>query len=522
LFSREVGSVPRKSQKMLNGPEERKKLDSPEELKKLRGPEGRKSLGEPEKRERLRSPEEKKRLAEPEKRKMLSASAREPLRGKRVTILGAGTSGVALAMMARRFGASVFVSDAASISVPALETLTASGVDFEQEGHTDRIFGSDVIVVGSGFPPSAPVLARLAGRGAAPVSELDFVMPFMRGRVIGVTGSNGKTTTTALLGRLINACGARCAAAGNIGLPMADAAGKEYDYVVLELSSFQLHWAKSVKLAGAIITNLAPDHIDWHGSYDNYVAAKAKAAAFANGGFQIVQKRDVETIGGAREGMTALSWGRRDEGGLVLSEEDGAAYLMGEKMFDFSEVSMTGAHNMENAAMAMTAVSLLGLDATAARNALKSFEPPPHRCKLFLERGGVRYIDDSKGTNIAASVAAMSSIKGPHIVILGGHGKGEDYSQLARPLAKFARMAVLIGEEAASMASALRENGYLNFREAGGMESAVRMAVMAARPGDSVLLSPACSSFDAYENYKERGDHFVSLVLRITGEGAAE
>jgi UDP-N-acetylmuramoylalanine--D-glutamate ligase len=188
------------------------------------------------------------------------------------------------------------------------------------------------------------------------------------------------------------------------------------------------------------------------------------------------------------------------------------------ELFRFDETKLMGAHNMENIAMAMAAVRLLGLDAHAAKASLESYEAPSHRCKLVLEKDGVRYIDDSKGTNIAASSAAMSSIEGPHIVILGGRGKGEDYARLIEPLRKYAKFALLIGEASKEMAEAFTKRGYVNFREAGNLESAVREASATAVPGDSVLLSPACASWDAYENYSERGNHFASLVSRFAGE----
>jgi UDP-N-acetylmuramoylalanine--D-glutamate ligase len=441
--------------------------------------------------------------------------------GMRIAVLGAGTSGISLALMARGLGADVFVSDCAKIAGALLARLDEAGVSYEQEGHTEKVLSRDMVVVGSGFPPHAPIIAKLGERGVSPVGEVDFVMPFIRSRVIGVTGSNGKTTTASMLTCLISAAGAKCRAAGNIGNPIAGFAGSDLDYIVLELSSFQLHWTKSASLAGAVVTNLASDHIDWHGSYENYTASKARILSFVgDGGFSIIQKRDRNTLGYSGGENYSLSWdGARETRAISLSAAEKNAVMDGGELFCFGETNLIGAHNMENTAMAMAAVKLLGLDTKPARASLASYEAPPHRCKLVLTtKNGVKYIDDSKGTNIAASSAAMSSIEGPHIVILGGRGKNEDYAGLIEPLRKFARYAVLIGEEADKIAAALERGGYKDFLKTGGMESAVEIASEMASPGDSVLLSPACTSWDAYKNYGERGEHFASLVMKYAGD----
>jgi UDP-N-acetylmuramoylalanine--D-glutamate ligase len=446
---------------------------------------------------------------------MSETAAQEP---RKVTVLGAGVSGVSLALLAKKLGMDVFVSDKGKISDTAREKFDAAGIRYEEGGHTEAAESADAAIAGSGFPPDAPALELLARNGVRLTGELDFALPRVKGRVIGVTGSNGKTTTTSLLAHLINAAGAKCAAAGNIGSPIADFAGSDYEFIALELSSFQLHWAEDIRLSGAVVTNLAPDHIDWHGSYEKYAAAKAKIMNFVvDGGFAIVQKRDAETLGAARDRADVLSWDETGDQVIKLDAKTRAAYLDGGELFRFDETTLLGSHNMENIAMAMAAVKRLGLDAGKARAALKSFVPPAHRCSLVLEHGGVRYIDDSKGTNIAASSTAMSSIEGPHVVILGGRGKGEDYAEIVAPLKKYARCAILIGEEAGAIARALRGGGYSEYREAGDMESAVRLAAALAKPGDAVLLSPACTSWDAYANYKERGDHFASLVKELAG-----
>ncbi|MDR1482726.1 MAG: UDP-N-acetylmuramoyl-L-alanine--D-glutamate ligase, partial [Synergistaceae bacterium] len=192
-----------------------------------------------------------------------------------ITVLGGGISGRSIALLAARLGNGVFLSDEGEIGDETRNLLDAHGIGFESGGHTERALDCDAAVVSSGFPPSSRIILRLRERGISVTGELDFAMPHLRARVVGVTGSNGKTTTTSLIGHLLKSLGYNAVTAGNIGSPISDAAGMDFDFIVAELSSFQLHWATSVRLSGAVVTNLAPDHIDWHGSYEDYVKAKA-------------------------------------------------------------------------------------------------------------------------------------------------------------------------------------------------------------------------------------------------------
>lgn len=448
------------------------------------------------------------------------------LSGKKITILGAGVSGLALARLASRLGADVFLSEAKDISTETAEMLKSEGIAFEMGGHSQKTLDCDQAVVGSGFPPTAEVVAMLKEHGVPLIGELDFVGPFLHGRLVAVTGSNGKTTTTSLVGHLLESTGARVATVGNIGKPIADIACVEYDYIVVELSSFQLYWSNELSLDMAIVTNIAPDHIDWHGSFENYVEAKARLLSFVvDGGFSIVQERDMGILEARKEKAFALAWGEAAyPNAIVLDNETKSAKLYrketeeGEKkeirLFGFADTRLLGNHNMENVAMAMAALHLLGIDPLSALSALGTYTPPPHRCALVAEIEGVSYVDDSKGTNVAATVTALASLPGKKIVILGGRGKGEDYGQLKVALQANARWAILIGEAAPEIANALKKNGYTDFSIVEGMEEAVKNAAERALPGDMVLLSPACTSWDMYKNYGERGDHFASLVRR--------
>lgn len=446
--------------------------------------------------------------------------------GKKITILGAGISGLSLARLALKLRADVLISEAKDIADETAEKLTAEGIACESGGHSQRALGCDLAIVSSGFPPSAEIVKTLQDRGVPLVGELDFVRPFLSGRVIGITGSNGKTTTTSLAGHLLEAAGFRVAIAGNIGNPIADIACSEYDYIVAELSSFQLHWSERFALDVAIVTNLAPDHIDWHGSFGKYVEAKARIlSSVAGDGFSIVREIDSDALGVHREKTFGLTWdesrnpcailldGNAGNARLRLRQADGSASET--PLFNFSDTKLLGKHNMENVAMAMSALCLSGVSPSSVLPSLGTYVPPPHRCALVAEIGGISYVDDSKGTNVAASATALSSLPGRKVVILGGRGKGEDYGQLKSALIANARRAILMGEAAAEIADALEKNGYTNFQIVKDMEEAVKYAAEIALPGDMVLLSPACTSWDMYKNYGERGDHFASLVRRM-------
>jgi UDP-N-acetylmuramoylalanine--D-glutamate ligase len=448
---------------------------------------------------------------------------------KRVTVIGAGVSGTALALLARRLGAEVFVSEErGELPAGTAERLKSAGISWETGGHSERAFEADALLLSSGIPPRARCVEEAGKRGLPVVGELDFVVPHLRGRLVGVTGSNGKSTLTALVGHLLEKSGLKTGVGGNIGEAASLFTEEDFDCIVLELSSFQLHWVHDLKSAVAVVTNLAPDHIDWHGSYEAYVAAKAKLLSLQDArGWAVVQDRDVESLGlrGSKlEKTVALSWNGRLQsaaaGHLLMGKDAATLRMNGEEarlLFRYGDTTLLGNHNLENAAMALAAARLLGapVPAERAKEFLNDFSPLPHRCELAGTLDGVTYVDDSKGTNVAASVTALSSIKGRKVVILGGKGKGEDYAPLAEAVAREADAAVLIGAEKDRIEAALREGGFSAVHRTGTMEEAVGTARRLARPGMVVLLSPACTSWDMYESYKKRGEHFRAVVQSL-------
>ncbi len=445
------------------------------------------------------------------------------VRGKRITVVGAGISGRELALLARRLGARVFVSESGPVSAAASELFGRSGIGWEAEGHTERAFQADALLLSSGIPPRSEIVQGAERRGIPLIGELDLVVPHLRGSLVAVTGSNGKSTVTSLIGHMLRRAGREVGVGGNLGTAASTFTDKDFDAVVLELSSFQLARASVLSAAVSVVTNLAPDHIDWHGSYEAYVEAKARVLTLrAPSGWGIVQDRDVEALGAAEaEGLLTLSWDRTPVhrmAGHIFMDADRAVLMRDgaeRTLFRYSETSLLGGHNRENVAMSLAALRLLGVD-LPARELMEGFAPLPHRCEHAGVVDGVVYVDDSKGTNVAASVTAMTSLEGRKIVILGGRGKGEDYAPLAEAVLREADAAILLGEERNAIAGALRKVGFSAIHEAEDMEAAVRTARALARPGMTVLLSPACTSWDMYANYGQRGDHFCSLVRGLT------
>ena len=445
--------------------------------------------------------------------------------GKRITVIGAGVSGLGLAVFASSLGAQVFISADRPVADNSIrEKLKALNIPWE-EGHTARAYESECMLLSSGIPPSSPAVKEASSRGMTVMGELDFLAPHLSGKILGVTGSNGKSTTTSLLGHMLKKRGFRTAVAGNIGIPLSEAAGKPWDYIVVELSSFQLFWNTSLACDLAIVTNLAPDHIDWHGSYGEYVQAKRKILTTRKKNSPaILQERDraaLEVEDANDSGITPFYWkGMRDPSAFssILADEGRKAVFLQQDgdenfLFSFSDLPLLGSHNIENAAMAAGALRLLGVQGDLGP-LFEGFRGLEHRCEFVAKKGGRIYIDDSKGTNVASSSTALTSIPGIKVVILGGKGKGEDYAPLAETVKKEALAAVVLGEERAKITAALARVGFEAVLQAADMEDAVRQAAEFSG-AEVVLLSPACTSWDMYPNYKKRGEHFREIVCRL-------
>ncbi len=430
---------------------------------------------------------------------------------EKITVVGAGVSGKALAHWAKDQGAQVFVTDRKEIDADTCSDLAQAGIAWESGGHSVGCCHCDRMILSSGIGPHSEAVVMAQQRGIPLMGEIDFLAPYLTGRLIAVTGTNGKTTVTSLIGHLLRSNGLDAAVVGNIGEPLAHCAGRRYDAVAMELSSFQLYWNRTLTPHTAVVTNLAPDHLDWHGTFEHYQSSKGHVFGRPSGGcWAIVQDRDRSlvppggslcTLGGSQG--VRISW-NSDEVTLHLEESR-------RKLFSRGQLKLLGRHNLENAAMACAAVALTfpELDPSAG---LEDFSPLPHRCQLVGRWRSVTYVDDSKGTNVASTCTALQGLEGPKVVILGGQGKGETYDLLAQVVKDRARAAILLGAESAAIEKSLIEEGYRSYHRVDSMEEAVQRAIALAQPGDTVLLSPACTSWDMYRNYGERGNHFSSLV----------
>jgi len=447
---------------------------------------------------------------------------RPPLPPGPFLVVGLARSGRAAGLALRERGETVTGCDGGRVDAGAIGELEAAGVPVhESTDGVDLLDGVRALVKSPGVPPEAPVVRAARERGVLVLGELELGWRLLSNDVIAITGSNGKTTTSELVGQIHREAGIPVAVAGNVGTALTTLAGTldPAAVVVCEASSFQLEDAVAFAPDAAVLLNLAPDHLDRHGTFAAYRDAKLRifahqgesALAVAPAGLAIAGRATRVTFASP---MTApeLPAGAAPE----LPPPDIAVagdrlVWRGEPLVDVGDIRLRGAHNLENA-MAATAVTLArGVDPDAVRAALAGFAGVEHRLEEVGRVDGVLYVDDSKATNVASAVVGIRSFPGGVHAILGGRGKQEDYAPLAAALAERGRAAYLIGEEAQRLAAALAPAG-VPARDCGDLEQAVAAARAAAAPGDVVLLSPACASYDQYRSFNERGDHFKALA----------
>jgi UDP-N-acetylmuramoylalanine--D-glutamate ligase len=445
------------------------------------------------------------------------------LAGKRVVVVGLGASGVAAARLCLRRGARVVATDGKpreSLGEPA-RALEAQGATLIAGGHAGaRIEDADVVVVSPGVPP-LPEVAAAEARGAKVWGEVELAVRSMThpAPVVAIGGTNGKSTTTSLVGALLEAAGKRVFVGGNLGEPLADHADEAFDAVVLEVSSFQMERVDTFRPRVAALLNVTDDHLDRYESFDAY--ARAKGNAFrrqAADDWAVIPAGDAVCEREARRGgARRVTFG--PGGDLDVTAEAVIDRRSGER-FDRDVMALTGGHNGLNVAAAVACVAPLGVGADTVRSVLRSFQGLPHRTALVAEVRGVRFYDDSKGTNVGAAVTALEGLREPRAVLIaGGRDKGGSYGPLVEALGRKGRAVVVLGEAAEAIARAVGDR--VPVRRAAGMDEAVRIAASLALPSDAVLLSPACSSFDMFRDYKHRGDEFVRAVRALEKEAAA-
>lgn len=444
--------------------------------------------------------------------------------GGAVAIIGLGKSGVAASRLLARHGVRVYASDASDhpyAGAAADELKTVPGVEVEIGRHdVNKIRHARGVVVSPGVPPDAPVLTAARHAGVEIVSELDLgfralaALPGGGPRSIAITGTNGKTTTTALVGHLLSAAGLRATTAGNIGRPVTDLAmsNERYQWLSLEVSSFQLHDSPNFAPNIGLLTNLAPDHLDRYPSADAYYADKRLLFRNASEDDVWVLNADDQLVLDLARGAA----GRKVFFSLVKSADawyDTKQQLLrlgGEALLKRDELHLLGDHNVANALAAALAVHETGVPATLIAEGLRSFRPLPHRLEPVREVNGVLWINDSKATNIAATTVAVIAMQRPFVLLLGGRHKGEPYTSLAPLLADKCRLVIAYGEAGPLVEQDLK--GRVPLERGTTFEDVIERARRAAKSGDAVLLSPACSSYDMFKNYEERGATFRRLV----------
>ena len=443
------------------------------------------------------------------------------LKGKRVLVVGLGESGLAMAKWLHRQGASVRVADSRD-NPPNVEALqrVAPGAELIAGPFADAPFAwADIVALSPGVPKAEPVIATVSGKI---VSEIELFAAGVREQVAGakivaITGSNGKTTTTALTAHLLNAAGVPAIACGNISPSALDAlmdaqdAGALPQVWVVELSSFQLETTHHLNAAAATVLNVSEDHLDrYEGSLANYAAAKSRV--FQGKGVMVLNRDDDWSMANGRCGRTMVTFGlNAAPRGVDYGFADGVICRGPQKLVALADLQLSGLHNAANAMAALALCEAIGVEPACLVAPLKAFKGLAHRVETVAEIGGVLYVDDSKGTNVGATLAAIEGMGRQVAIVLGGDGKGQDFSPLKPALAKHGRAVALIGRDAAAIGMALEGSG-VPTRIVGDMAAAVRWLAAQAQTGDCVLLSPACASLDRYRNYAHRAQAFIDAV----------
>jgi UDP-N-acetylmuramoylalanine--D-glutamate ligase len=455
------------------------------------------------------------------------------LAGRNALVLGLGVSGLSMARWLSHRGAHVRVADTRSTppcgaqlqrELPEVPVITGTL-------RPESFYNVDLIAISPGVPSTEPLVETAVNRGVPVVGDIELfaqALPTIASaKVLAITGSNGKSTVTEMTGAMCRHAGLSTVVAGNIGLPVLDAllaiesaagrGGRAPEVFVLELSSFQLETTSSLDAHVAACLNLSEDHLDRYRGMPSY--AQAKARVFRGNGIQVLNRQDAWSRSMALTGRTVFTFGLDAPSGKCewgLMDVQGESWLAqgDEKLIGVSQLRVAGLHNAANALAALALARAIDLPYEPLLRALAQFEGLPHRVQKVAEIDGVVFYDDSKGTNVGATVAALSGMRQAVVLIAGGDGKGQDFGPLRSAVAARARAVVLIGRDGEKIAQSIESSG-VPMQRAHTMEEAVRMSLAAAREGDAVLLSPACASFDMFRDYEHRAQVFVEAVQRL-------
>lgn len=441
-----------------------------------------------------------------------------------ITVLGGGESGLGAAKLAQKLGHRVFLSDRSMLKDPFRKALEELQLDFEEGQHSeDRILKSDLIIKSPGIPEKAPLIQKIRSRKIELISEVEFAAQHCQGTLIAITGTNGKTTVTSLVHHILQKAGKKVALVGNIGSSFAGSlAEAQHDYYALEVSSFQLDDIKTFKPKVAILTNITPDHLDrYENSVDRYAAAKMRI--FENQGPEdhfIYCADDPLSLhylkNYPRQAQSyALSLEQSVEQGAQLDPKGKIQIILNQQIdMDINELALQGKHNTYNSMASGLAGRLLNIRKEGIRESLASFDSIEHRLESVLQIYGIEFINDSKATNVNSTWYALESMQKPTIWIAGGVDKGNDYSQLLKLAKEKIKALICLGEDNSKLHAAFEGEIPLVI-DAADMDEAVRMAYKMGNKGDAVLLSPACASFDLFENYEDRGRQFKHAVRQL-------
>ncbi|MGL2987250.1 UDP-N-acetylmuramoyl-L-alanine--D-glutamate ligase [Flavobacterium sp. RSSA_27] len=442
----------------------------------------------------------------------------------RLVVLGGGESGVGTAILGKKQGYEVFVSDFGKIKPTYKDVLNQYGIPWEEERHTEGlILNATVVMKSPGIPDKAPIVKKLVEKGISVISEIEFTAPFTNAITIGITGSNGKTTTTMLTYHLLKTAGLNVALGGNIGKSFAwQVAENNYDVYVLELSSFQLDGIFNYKPHIAILTNISPDHLDrYEYKYENYIASKFRITMNQTESDYLIYDADDEATqewlqhNTTKAQLIPFSISKTLELGAFLKNNIMEVKMNQEEFSMETEyIALEGKHNMKNAMAATSVAKLMNIRNATIRESLSNFQGVEHRLEKVLKIQNVQYINDSKATNVNATYFALDSMNVPTVWIVGGVDKGNDYNELMSLVREKVKAIICLGIDNSKIIAAFG-NVVDDLIEVNTMNDAVRMAQRYTEKGDAVLLSPACASFDLFENYEDRGRQFKQAVYNL-------
>ncbi|HPE83079.1 MAG TPA: UDP-N-acetylmuramoyl-L-alanine--D-glutamate ligase [Aequorivita sp.] len=444
---------------------------------------------------------------------------------QRLVILGGGESGVGTAILGKKKGFEVFVSDFGKIKEKYKQVLINNGIEWEEEGHSEeKILSADVVMKSPGIPDKAPIIKKLHEKAVKVISEIEFASKFTKATIVGITGSNGKTTTASLTYELLNNGGLNVALGGNIGKSFAEQVSEEkYENFVLELSSFQLDGIETFAPHIAILTNLSPDHLDRYDyKYENYIASKFRIAMNQTSqDYFIYDADDVEILKwlsqnsiqsqplpfSTKKELNQGAFKRNNE--IIIIKINNTEFTM-----PIATIGIQGEHNLKNAMAASMVATLLRIRKQTIRESLEGFQGVEHRLEKVLKINNVMYINDSKATNVNATFFALDSMENPTVWIVGGVDKGNDYSELLPLVNEKVKAIICLGVDNQKIINAFG-NIVDTIIETDSMAMAVQIAYRLAERNNTVLLSPACASFDLFENYEDRGRQFKEAVRNL-------